>query len=141
MYYMCPECKKIYEDYVEKCTECGRKIALSDSVSEDRLKDFKAEEDFEEKTELFRKRIRNGYISIPIYIILCGGIGIGIAALKLSPGGTAIAAIIALVVVIISYGVLIFKCHLWACPYCDLPLSRRSVLGAYHCAHCGKRIR
>ena len=55
MYYRCPECKKIYDSYIEKCTECGSKIELSDSVSEARVKDYEAEEDFEEKVKLFNK--------------------------------------------------------------------------------------
>ena len=33
MFYKCSECSKIIDGYIEKCPECGSKIAMSDSVS------------------------------------------------------------------------------------------------------------
>ena len=94
--------KKIYEGYVEKCTECGSKIELSDSVSEARVKDYEAEEDFEEKVKLFNRRVRNGYISIPIFMILCGVLGFVVASFELSRIGTIVALAVSFVVILIT---------------------------------------
>ena len=141
MYYRCPECKKIYDSYIEKCTECGSKIELSDSVSEARVKDYEAEEDFEEKVKLLNRRVRNGYISIPICMILCGVLGFVVASFELSRIGIIVAFAVSFVVILISYALIIVKCHFWACPYCDTILSKRTSYMAYNCPQCGKRLR
>ena len=93
------------------------------------------------KVKLFNKRVRNGYISIPICMILCGVLCFVVASFELSRIGTIVALAVSFVVILITYGLIIVKCHFWACPYCDTLLSKRTSYMAYNCPQCGKRLR
>lgn len=142
MYYMCPECKKIYEGYVEKCTECGSRIELTDSVTDAEVRNLGNAEVNEEKFELFKKRIKYGYIVTAVYsivtIVLL--ILVGIAFDFLANLLVAIEPVLVIVLAVILI-VIYKKCHFFACPHCDHMMKSYNALYSQYCPYCGKRIR
>ena len=52
MFYKCPECEKIIDDYIEKCPYCGHLISSDNSISDDRLRNLADIKKNEELAEL-----------------------------------------------------------------------------------------
>ena len=142
MLYKCPECSKIYEEYVDKCSECGARISLSDSVSDAAARNMINAEEGEEKFNLLNKRIRNGYIAMALFFIAFVGISLLLFLVFDIPEKWVLllTPVIGIVLMIILM-VITVKCHFFSCPHCDIMLKSHNALTSLYCPHCGKRIR
>lgn len=142
MLYKCPECSKIYEEYVDKCPECGARISLSDSVSDAAARNMINAEEGEEKFNLLNKRIRNGYIAMALFFIAFVGISLLLFLVFDIPDNWVLllTPVIGIVLMIILM-VLTVKFHFFSCPYCDRMLKSHNALMSLYCPNCGKRIR
>ena len=143
MFYKCSECSKIIDGYTKKCPECGNKIEMTDSVSEAEVKNFGNAEENEEKFELFKKRIKYGYIVMAIYLIVSITL-LFFIGIKLDVSTELLEALtpVLIAVVVIILVIIIKKCHFFACPHCDHMMRKYNYF--YHsmyCPYCGKRIR
>ena len=142
MLYRCPECSKIYEGYVEKCSECGAKITLSDSVSDAAARNMMNAEEGEEKFELLNKRIRNGYIALALwFIVIIGAVLLMTFAFDMHEKLFLLLVPVLVVVSMVILVVVSVKCHFFCCPHCDIMLKSHNALTSQYCPHCGKRIR
>lgn len=137
MYYKCPDCGKIIEEYSKKCPECGSLISLSDTASENALLNKESTEDFDDKMKLLRKRVKWGYCCLVIFYIL---LLVGVTAIGLLFDNIGIAMIFALVLIII-FIVINIKFRLFSCPYCDCILHRADIFYHQYCPHCGSAIK
>ncbi|MBR3483421.1 MAG: hypothetical protein IKH42_01990 [Lachnospiraceae bacterium] len=137
MYYKCPDCGKIIEEYSKKCPECGSLISLSDTASENALFNKESTKDFDDKMKLLRKRVKWGYCCLVIFYIL---LLVGVTAIGLLFDNIGIAMIFALVLIII-FIVINIKFRLFSCPYCDCILHRVDVFYHKYCPHCGSAIK
>ena len=137
MYYKCPDCGKIIEEYSKKCPECGGIISLSDTASKEALLNKESTEDFEENMELLRKRVKWGIRCFVIFyiLLLVGGIALGILF-----DNVGIAMIYAFVLIVI-FIVINVKFRLFCCPYCDRGLHRGDIYYHQYCPHCGSAIK
>ena len=115
---------------------------MTDSVSDAEAKNLQNTEENEEKFELFRKRIKCGYIVTAVYCIVSLAALLVVAIVTdiptellvaLEPG---LAVVLAIILVVI-----IKKCHFFACPHCDRMMKSHNALIAPYCPYCGKRIR
>ena len=75
MFYKCPECEKIIDDYIEKCPYCGHSISSSDSISDDRLRNLAEMKQNEDNAELQKwaaagKRSFNYHMTQLIIVII-----------------------------------------------------------------------
>jgi predicted RNA-binding Zn-ribbon protein involved in translation (DUF1610 family) len=137
MYYKCPDCGKIIEEYSKKCPECGSLISLSDTASKDALLNKENTEDFEDNMKLLRKRVKWGYRCLVIFsiLLLVGGTALGIMF-----DNVGIVMIYAFVLIVI-FIVINIKFRLFSCPYCDCMLHRADIFYHQYCPHCGSAIK
>ena len=137
MYYKCPDCGKIIEEYNKKCPECGGIISLSDTASKDALLNKENTEDFEDNMKLLRKRVKWGIRCFVIFFIL---LLVGGTALGIMFDNVGIAMIYAFVLLVILI-VINIKFRLFCCPYCDCGLHRADIYYHQYCPHCGSAIK
>ena len=137
MYYKCPDCGKIINEYSKKCPECGSKISLSDTASEESLENLETSEDFEAKMNLLHKRIVLGYVYfillLILTVVLCIFFLFNGVSIKIFPFIIIGIDIIAVIILL--------KLHFLCCPYCDNPLHREDIYYHQYCPHCGSVIK
>ena len=142
MFYKCTECSKIIDGYIDKCPECGNKIEMTDSVSETEVRNLGNAEENEEKFELFKKRIKYGYIVTAVYCIVALAIILLVAIATDIKTELLIALEPILVVILAIILVIIYKkFNFFACPHCDNMMRRHNALYSWYCPYCGKRMR
>ena len=142
MLYRCPECSKIIDGYIEKCPECGRRIEMTDSISAAEARNIETAEEGEAKFELFKKRIRNGYITIVLLSIAFVVASILVIIVFDLPINLFVALEPVMVIVFsVIIVVICLKCRFFCCPHCDNMLKSHNALRSMYCPNCGKRIR
>ena len=142
MFYKCRECGKIMDGYIEKCPECGTKIEMTDSISDAEARNIGNAEENEENFNLFKKRVKFGYIVTAVYFIVALAILVFAAIAFDIPGKLLVALEPVLVVLFaIVLVVIIKKCNFFACPHCDHMMKSYNALYSQYCPYCGKRIR
>jgi len=142
MFYKCSECSKIIDGYTKKCPECGNKIEMTDSVSETEAINLGNAEENEEKFELFKKRIKYGYIVTAVYFIVALAI-ILLVAIATDIKTELLVALEPILVVILAIILVIIhkKFNFFACPHCDHMMRSYNALYSSNCPYCGKRMR
>ena len=141
MFYKCAECGKIIDGYIEKCPECGSKIEMSDSVSNLEKINIENVKKIEEKCEVFKKRVKYGYIVTIIYLIASCAILAILFPVALSTDLPGLTILILMIVLVTIYIVICIKYHFFACPHCNNIPRRFYLLRKEYCPYCGKRIR
>ena len=142
MFYKCPECSKIFDGYTKKCPKCGSRIEMTDSITDAEARNLQNAEENEEKFELFRKRIKYGYIVTAVFCVVAVIFMILLAVIFDIPAKliAALEPVLAVVLAIILV-VIIKKCHFFACPHCDRMMKSHNSMIAAYCPYCGKRLR
>ena len=142
MFYKCTDCSKIINGYIEKCPDCGCKIELTDSITDSEARNLQNAEVGEGMFELFKKRVRNGYIATAIYMIVTVTVMIVVGVAFDLPGELFVALEPVLLVVLAVILIVIYKkFHLFSCPHCDHMMRGYNALYSQYCPYCGKRIR
>ena len=74
MFYKCPECEKIIDDYIEKCPYCGHAISSDDSISDDRLRNLADIQRDEANAELQKwagiGKLHYAYFKVEVVIVI-----------------------------------------------------------------------